>query len=66
MSRTVFWYSNGVQFTLASFLHAFQISTSSNHINAPIDMTESFGITNVKATPLEVLIKPRLSHKFYG
>ncbi|XP_062015824.1 cytochrome P450 CYP82D47-like [Rosa rugosa] len=53
-----------VQFTLASFLQAFQVSTLSN--NAPIDMTESFGLTNVKATPLEVLIKPRLSHKLYG
>ena len=53
-----------VQFTLASFLHAFQVSTLSG--NAPIDMTESFGLTNVKATPLEVLIKPRLSHKVYG
>ncbi|KAK9940133.1 hypothetical protein M0R45_016807 [Rubus argutus] len=54
-----------VQFTLASFLHAFQISTPSNNINAPIDMTESFGLTNIKATPLEVLIKPRLSHNVY-
>ncbi|PRQ33558.1 putative cytochrome P450 [Rosa chinensis] len=52
-----------VQFTLASFLHAFQVSNLPD--NAPIDMTESLGITNVKATPLEVLIKPRLSHKLY-
>ncbi|PRQ20001.1 putative cytochrome P450 [Rosa chinensis] len=52
-----------VQFTLASFLHAFQVSTLSD--NAPIDMTESFGLTNVKATPLAVLIKPRLSYKLY-
>jgi cytochrome P450 len=54
-----------VQFTLASFLHAFQIASPSNNINAPIDMTESFGLTNVKATPLEVLIKPRLCRNVY-
>ncbi|KAM0967884.1 hypothetical protein ACFX2A_016611 [Malus domestica] len=51
-----------VQFTLASFLHAFEISNPSS---APIDMTESFGLTNVKATLLKVLIKPRLSFEFY-
>ncbi|XP_050386716.1 cytochrome P450 CYP82D47-like [Argentina anserina] len=51
-----------VQSTLASFLQAFQISSPSN---ALIDMSESFGATNVKATPLEVLIKPRLSSEFY-
>ncbi|XP_024155848.1 parthenolide synthase-like [Rosa chinensis] len=49
-----------VQFTLASFLHAFQVSTLPE--NAPIDMTKSLEITNVKATPLEVLIKPHFSH----
>ncbi|XP_050124287.1 cytochrome P450 82A3-like [Malus sylvestris] len=52
-----------VQFTLASFLHAFEISNPSS---APIDMTESFGMTNLKAAPLNVLIKPRLSSKLYG
>ena len=52
-----------VQFTLASFLHAFEISNPSS---APIDMTESFGMTNVKAAPLNVLIKPRLSSELYG
>ncbi|XP_050370518.1 cytochrome P450 CYP82D47-like [Argentina anserina] len=52
-----------VQFTLASFLHAFQVSTPSD--DAPVDMTESLGLTNVKATPLEVFIKPRSSQKLY-
>ncbi|XP_024155846.1 cytochrome P450 82A3 [Rosa chinensis] len=52
-----------VQFILANFLHAFQVSTFSD--NAPIDMTESFGLTNIKATLLAVLIEPRLSHKLY-
>ncbi|KAB2619628.1 cytochrome P450 82A4-like [Pyrus ussuriensis x Pyrus communis] len=52
-----------VQFTLASFLHAFEISKPSS---APVDMTESFGMTNVKATPLNVLNKPCLSSELYG
>jgi cytochrome P450 len=42
---------------LASFLHMFEISNSSN---AHVDMTESIGLNNSKATPLEVLITPRL------
>ncbi|XP_059453896.1 cytochrome P450 82A3-like [Corylus avellana] len=46
-----------VHLTLASFLHRYDISTPSN---APVDMTESLGLTNLKATPLEVLITPRL------
>ena len=49
--------------TLANFLHKFQLSTPSN---SPIDMSKSFGITNIKSTPLEVLISPRLaSYNFY-
>ncbi|KAH7524015.1 hypothetical protein FEM48_Zijuj06G0073500 [Ziziphus jujuba var. spinosa] len=51
-----------VNFSLASFLHAFEISTPSD---APVDMTESFGLTNPKATPLDVLIKPSLPSKLY-
>jgi len=47
-----------VHFSLASFLHSFEILNSSPD---PIDMTETFGLTNTKATPLEILIKPRLS-----
>ncbi|KAL6220326.1 hypothetical protein ACLB2K_008082 [Fragaria x ananassa] len=52
-----------VQFTLASFLHAFKISTPSNVL---VDMSESSGLTNIKATPLEVLIKPRLPSQLYA
>ncbi|RVX15182.1 Cytochrome P450 82A3 [Vitis vinifera] len=44
--------------TLANFLHKFQLSTPSD---ATVDMSESLGITNIKSTPLEVLISPRLS-----
>nr|XP_023924459.1 cytochrome P450 82A3-like [Quercus suber] len=46
-----------VHLALASFLHMYDISTPSN---VKVDMTESFGLTNLKATPLEVLITPRL------
>ncbi|XP_020229284.1 cytochrome P450 82A4 [Cajanus cajan] len=47
-----------IHFTLASLLHSFEILNSSTE---PIDMTELFGVTNDKATPLKILIKPRLS-----
>ncbi|RYR08378.1 hypothetical protein Ahy_B05g076035 [Arachis hypogaea] len=44
-----------VHFTLASFLHSFEILNPSSE---PVDMTGILGLTNVKATPLEVLVKP--------
>ncbi|GAV72512.1 p450 domain-containing protein [Cephalotus follicularis] len=47
---------------LATLLHSFHISTPSN---ATVDMKGTAGMTNIKATPLEVLIKPRLSLKSY-
>ncbi|XP_065633012.1 cytochrome P450 82A3-like [Quercus suber] len=46
-----------VPLALASFLHVYDISMPSD---AKVDMTETTGLTNHKATPLEVLIKPRL------
>ncbi|XP_015872960.3 cytochrome P450 CYP82D47 [Ziziphus jujuba] len=52
-----------VSLSLASFLHAFEISTP---LDAPVDMTESSGMTNLKATPLDVLVKPRLPAKLYA
>ncbi|KAG5062464.1 hypothetical protein AAZX31_02G074200 [Glycine max] len=48
--------------TLANFLHCFEVSKTSSE---PIDMTAAVEITNVKVTPLEVLIKPRLSPSLY-
>ncbi|OVA15439.1 Cytochrome P450 [Macleaya cordata] len=51
-----------VSLTLARFIHGFEFSTP---WNAPTDMTESAGLTNVKATPLEVLVTPRLPSKLY-
>ena len=51
-----------VHFTLASFLHSFEILNPSAE---PVDMTGTLGLTNVKATPLEILLKPRLSPNCY-
>ncbi|XP_058771928.1 cytochrome P450 82A4-like [Vicia villosa] len=51
-----------VSLTLASFLHSFEISSPSCD---SIDMSEAFGVTNTKATPLEILIKPCLSVSYY-
>lgn len=42
---------------LATLLHNFDISTPNG---ALVDMTETVGLTNPKATPLEVLVTPRL------
>ena len=43
---------------LASIIHGFEFQNPSNN---KIDMTESPGLTNLKATPLELLVAPRLS-----
>ncbi|RXH73145.1 hypothetical protein DVH24_012829, partial [Malus domestica] len=51
-----------VQLTLAQLLHGFEIATPPDE---PVDMTESSGVTNMKATPLEVLLSPRLPAKLY-
>lgn len=48
--------------TLAVFLHTFDMFNPSD---APVDMTGSRGLTNNKATPLEVLVQPRLPLYLY-
>ncbi|MED6186370.1 hypothetical protein PIB30_066013 [Stylosanthes scabra] len=53
---------NMIHLTLANFLHSFDISSPSSE---PIDMTEILGMTNEKATPLEIMVKPLLSPKYY-
>ncbi|KAL0360761.1 UNVERIFIED_CONTAM: cytochrome [Sesamum radiatum] len=50
------------QLALASFLHEFEVEKFSDEA---VDMTGSFGTTNMKVTPLEVLLKPRLSPHLY-
>ncbi|KAG5231018.1 cytochrome P450 [Salix suchowensis] len=47
---------------LATLLHGFEIETLND---APIDMTETGGMTNIKATPLKALLTSRLSPSFY-
>nr|GMD89047.1 cytochrome P450 CYP82D47-like [Ipomoea batatas] len=47
---------------LANLLQSFELSNVSSE---GIDMTETAGLTNIKATPLEILIAPRLSHYLY-
>ncbi|KAH7849742.1 hypothetical protein Vadar_022356 [Vaccinium darrowii] len=51
-----------LHFVLARLIQGFELSTPNN---APVDMTESAGITNAKATPLEVLVAPRLVPTLY-
>ncbi|CAJ1953213.1 unnamed protein product [Sphenostylis stenocarpa] len=48
--------------TLANFLHCFDVSKTSSE---PLDMTSVVELTNVKVAPIEVFIKPRLSHSLY-
>ncbi|KAG5061139.1 hypothetical protein JHK87_002168 [Glycine soja] len=51
-----------VHMALARLLHSFNVASPSNQA---VDMTESIGLTNLKATPLEVLLTPRLDTKLY-
>ncbi|GKV27761.1 hypothetical protein SLEP1_g36897 [Rubroshorea leprosula] len=46
-----------MQLSLANLLHMFEFSTP---LDEQIDMSEGVGMTNLKSTPLEVLISPRL------
>ncbi|PIA56145.1 hypothetical protein AQUCO_00700475v1 [Aquilegia coerulea] len=52
-----------VPLALACLLHAFDLTTKTG---MQVDMTESAGLTNVKATPLQVVITPRLRPELYG
>jgi cytochrome P450 len=49
-----------LQLTLANLLHGFEIATDES-----IDMTEKVGLTNLKTTPLDLLIAPRLPAHLY-
>ncbi|KAG2666511.1 hypothetical protein I3760_15G065100 [Carya illinoinensis] len=51
-----------IQLTIATFLHAFEISTPSDE---PINMVEKFGIASIKATPLEIHLTPCLLEQVY-
>ncbi|KAH6785539.1 hypothetical protein C2S51_037994 [Perilla frutescens var. frutescens] len=47
---------------LANLLQAFEFSTPRGEL---VDMSEDGGLTNSKATPLDVLVSPRLSPSLY-
>uniref|UniRef100_A0A6N2K142 Cytochrome P450 n=1 Tax=Salix viminalis TaxID=40686 RepID=A0A6N2K142_SALVM len=49
--------------TLSRLLQGFSFSTA---MNAQVDMSEGLGLTLPKATPLEVVLAPRLDHKING
>lgn len=51
-----------MQITLATLLHGFDIVTSDG---GPVDMVEISGMTNIKASPLQVILSPRLSDQAY-
>ncbi|XP_042956784.1 cytochrome P450 CYP82D47-like [Carya illinoinensis] len=48
--------------TLARLLQGFELTTPQN---MPVDMTEGLGVTLPRATPLEVVLTPRLSSELY-
>jgi len=51
-----------MQLTLGTLLHGFDIATSDG---GPVDMLEQIGLTNIRATPLQVIFTPRLSSHLY-
>ena len=48
--------------TIARLLQGFDMTTPSN---SSVDMTEGISLTMAKATPLEVLLTPRLRAELY-
>ncbi|XP_028779092.1 cytochrome P450 82A4-like [Neltuma alba] len=52
-----------MQLTLANLLHGFDIATPDNQ---PTNMREQVGLTNIKASPIRVLLTPRLSPLLYA
>lgn len=62
MCPGVFFSLPALGLMLASVIQQFEVKRPSNE---PVDMRESFGLTNGKSTPLEVLLAPRLSSNMY-
>lgn len=52
-----------VHLTLATLLQGFDMHTVGDEA---VDMTETSGFTNIKVTPLKIILTPRLDEKFYG
>ncbi|KAF5181829.1 Cytochrome p450 [Thalictrum thalictroides] len=51
-----------IHLTLARLIHGFELGTPGD---MEVDMTETSSVTNCKATPLEILLTPRLKPKLY-
>ncbi|KAL5979334.1 hypothetical protein ACLOJK_019232 [Asimina triloba] len=51
-----------LQLTFARLLHGFELRTPGDE---PVDMAEGFSLTAPKATPLEVVLNPRLPLDLY-
>jgi len=51
-----------MQLTLATLLHGFHIATPDGK---PVDMLERVGLTNIKASPLQAILTPRLLSNIY-
>ncbi|XVE78137.1 hypothetical protein DITRI_Ditri13aG0119800 [Diplodiscus trichospermus] len=56
------WALQVILLTIARLLQGFDLTTP---LNAAVDMTEGPGATMPKATPLEVVLTPRLPHHLY-
>lgn len=63
MCPAVSFASQVVNLILATLLHSFEIENPSGQ---PVDMSESAGLTNLKATPLDVFLMPRLPPPLYA
>uniref|UniRef100_A0A2C9VX06 Cytochrome P450 n=1 Tax=Manihot esculenta TaxID=3983 RepID=A0A2C9VX06_MANES len=63
MCPGVSFASQVVNLILATLLHSFEIETPSGQ---PVDMSESAGLTNLKATPLDVLLMTCLPPPLYA
>ncbi|BAT77804.1 hypothetical protein LR48_Vigan09g020800 [Vigna angularis] len=50
------------QLTLATLLHGFDIVTIDG---GPVDMAEQIGFTSIRASPLQVILSPRLTSHIY-
>ncbi|KAJ7950511.1 putative Cytochrome P450 [Quillaja saponaria] len=51
-----------IHLTFSRLLQGFEFTTV---MNKPVDMSEGLGLSLTKATPLELLLTPRLSPEFY-
>ncbi|CAJ1973349.1 unnamed protein product [Sphenostylis stenocarpa] len=51
-----------LQLTLATLLHGFDVATCDG---GPVDMLERIGLTNTRASPLHLILTPRLSTHIY-